>query len=379
MDRLGRRKEQEDRDAALARQLAGHPPTSTDGYTPAGSSQSGQNNAFGRILGRSPQPWTPTQTTGHTQVKRELGTSLATRPHSFSRQSNERHAAGPSNIKPESEADRYRVPGAWEDSGSDHEGYVLGGSRQPLPGPSHHSLSLPSLSSALADRGTSVPFPGYSPNLPGIEAARQSSMARQGFTFLSALSVPTTVPQIGHQLHAPGRHLGSPIGMHSSPLGQGSLASQSFGLDRPGFLDNGSYFPTLRAPAPVPSLATTINRVNGYDFNTMVDGNGQPLNDRLVNFLDDYINDPRKTEEDIKQLLSNIRPDMEIPEEERGETPEAMKYPLYPHQQLALKWMTDMEEGPNKGGILADDMGLGKTISTIALIASRQSTDGIKV
>jgi SNF2 family DNA or RNA helicase len=34
-----------------------------------------------------------------------------------------------------------------------------------------------------------------------------------------------------------------------------------------------------------------------------------------------------------------------------------------------------MEEGTNKGGILADDMGLGKTISSLALILSRPSTD----
>ncbi|SPQ19048.1 f785f566-b04f-4de8-b33a-3f32fa42f9e3 [Thermothielavioides terrestris] len=107
----------------------------------------------------------------------------------------------------------------------------------------------------------------------------------------------------------------------------------------------------------------------------MMDADGNPFSERLVNFLDDYVNDPRKTEEDITQLLSNIRPDMEIPEEERGETPEAMRYPLYAHQQLALKWMTDMEEGTNKGGILADDMGLGKTISTLALMVSRPSSD----
>jgi len=123
------------------------------------------------------------------------------------------------------------------------------------------------------------------------------------------------------------------------------------------------------------SLIATINRVKGYDFNTMLDADGKPLDSRLLSFLDDYVNDPRKTAEEIHQLLSNIRPDMEIPEEERGETPEALRYPLYPHQQLALKWMSDMEDGTNKGGILADDMGLGKTISTLALIASRQSAD----
>jgi len=34
-----------------------------------------------------------------------------------------------------------------------------------------------------------------------------------------------------------------------------------------------------------------------------------------------------------------------------------------------------MEEGTNKGGILADDMGLGKTISALALILTRPPTD----
>ena len=37
--------------------------------------------------------------------------------------------------------------------------------------------------------------------------------------------------------------------------------------------------------------------------------------------------------------------------------------------------MKSMEEGTNKGGILADDMGLGKTISTLALILSRPAND----
>ncbi|PTB67919.1 hypothetical protein BBK36DRAFT_1115107 [Trichoderma citrinoviride] len=62
---------------------------------------------------------------------------------------------------------------------------------------------------------------------------------------------------------------------------------------------------------------------------------------------------------------------MDIPEDKRDGTPEGLKNALYPHQALALSWMKQMEEGTNKGGILADDMGLGKTISTLALILSR--------
>jgi len=34
-----------------------------------------------------------------------------------------------------------------------------------------------------------------------------------------------------------------------------------------------------------------------------------------------------------------------------------------------------MEQGTNKGGILADDMGLGKTISALALILSNPSNN----
>jgi SNF2 family DNA or RNA helicase len=145
-------------------------------------------------------------------------------------------------------------------------------------------------------------------------------------------------------------------------------------------MSNGAYHtpPGSSVFGAPPSLADTIGRVNGFNFDSMTDVNGNPLNERLTSFLDDYVNDPRKTEEDIQNLLSNIRPDMDLPEEERGETPEAMKYPLYPHQQLALKWMTDMEDGTNKGGILADDMGLGKTISTLALMVSRPSSENIK-
>jgi SNF2 family DNA or RNA helicase len=47
----------------------------------------------------------------------------------------------------------------------------------------------------------------------------------------------------------------------------------------------------------------------------------------------------------------------------------------YEHQKIALSWLKSMEEGSNKGGILADDMGLGKTISSLALLLSRPSTD----
>ncbi|KAF7955746.1 hypothetical protein EAE96_004670 [Botrytis aclada] len=96
---------------------------------------------------------------------------------------------------------------------------------------------------------------------------------------------------------------------------------------------------------------------------------------QMTERMEHVINDPRKTEKEIKDLLENIKAEIEIPLEDREGTPEGLRYPLYEHQKIALTWLKQMEEGSNKGGILADDMGLGKTISTLSLIISRPSTD----
>ncbi|KAI4249743.1 MAG: hypothetical protein L6R40_000532 [Gallowayella cf. fulva] len=97
--------------------------------------------------------------------------------------------------------------------------------------------------------------------------------------------------------------------------------------------------------------------------------------DRYNERVDYLTNDPTRTAAEIQNLLDNIRPDEELPPENREGTPEAMVYPLMEHQKLGLAWMKTMEEGSNKGGILADGMGLGKTIQAIALMVSRRSRD----
>lgn len=91
-----------------------------------------------------------------------------------------------------------------------------------------------------------------------------------------------------------------------------------------------------------------------------------------------YYNDPAKTQEEILSLIKHIRPDEELDPEDREGTPEQIKFPLMEHQKLGLAWMKKMEEGTNKGGILADDMGLGKTIQALSLIVSCPPPPGVR-
>ncbi|KAF2454610.1 SNF2 family N-terminal domain-containing protein [Lineolata rhizophorae] len=90
------------------------------------------------------------------------------------------------------------------------------------------------------------------------------------------------------------------------------------------------------------------------------------------------VQDPEETRKQINNLLSNIRPDEEIPSKERVTTPIGMAVELMEHQKLGLTWLQQMEASSNKGGVLADDMGLGKTIQMLSLILSKPSEDPIR-
>ncbi|KAI0847696.1 SNF2 family N-terminal domain-containing protein [Daldinia vernicosa] len=79
-----------------------------------------------------------------------------------------------------------------------------------------------------------------------------------------------------------------------------------------------------------------------------------------------------KNEDNFEGLFSNIQPD-DSHQNPAGPL-DALRYPLYKHQLIALEWMKKMElDEKKRGGILADDMGLGKTLSTIALMVSRDT------
>lgn len=127
------------------------------------------------------------------------------------------------------------------------------------------------------------------------------------------------------------------------------------------------------------SLSEVINRTSGYDFINGVDRLGNALPAEIHDYVNHVVHDSKLNEKELDDLLANIRPDMAIPETNREGTPEGLRGALYRHQEIALTWLKDMEEGTNKGGILADDMGLGKTISMLALILARPAKSRPKV
>ena len=151
-------------------------------------------------------------------------------------------------------------------------------------------------------------------------------------------------------------------GFETSPYGHGLAGSSA----NPQIIDLELYEPSQQSEQQ--NLLT-----NGY-VNPYESGSGD-LADRYRDRYNYLTNDPTRTSTEIKDLLENIRPDEELPPENREGTPDAMLYNLMEHQKLGLSWMKSMEEGSNKGGILADDMGLGKTIQALALMVSRRSPD----
>lgn len=148
----------------------------------------------------------------------------------------------------------------------------------------------------------------------------------------------------------------------------------SYGYDLTGSSSNPQVIPDYDLDFYGQPQQMLQNALSGHS----IDANDPKNRDMIDRYVDRYnylTNDPTRTSAEIKSLLENIRPDEDLPAENREGTPDAMTYPLMEHQKLGLAWMKSMEEGSNKGGILADDMGLGKTIQALALMVSRRSQD----
>ncbi|QPH04149.1 hypothetical protein C2857_000921 [Epichloe festucae Fl1] len=234
----------------------------------------------------------------------------------------------------------------------------------------------------LSSQQTTTPSSSILPSSSNTESSQRSAFEQ------FKIAMPGTSMR---SFHAPGVHIsgGNSLGArgHSQNPGSGAqpLNSQSIlpsnspnpmsASSSQQAMDNGSRYSRHPSFAGFSgsSMSRVIDKTSMVDFTNGIDVWGNPLNSRLVNLFHPSDESPA-TDKELDDLLKNIRPDIDIPEHNREVGSEGLKYPLYRHQGVALAWMKKMEEGTNKGGILADDMGLGKTISTLALMLSNPAT-----
>lgn len=327
------RLEQEKKDQDMARsldRLDRQQQIAQDSPTPSASQGSGPT-AFDRILGRPTESWMPT------------GSLSSQGPAS----------AGPSGTNTSVPA----MPGSFHTHNDDEDSLFGDTSWMNRPDKIMPATQYSNVYStnAFPSVGLASPNAFHGSSVTAAESARQAAFARHNLYNLGGVA---------------------PESLQLSNTPQYPLAASS-GY-RPGMLSAGVYEPLQYPVGNSSSLASVIHSTNGIDWSNGVDAQGNPLSDRLKNYYEDLQDDPRKTDEEIRDLLQNIRPDEEIPVEERIGTPEELRQALYTHQQLALQWMQKSEDSTKKGGILADDMGLGKTISTLALIMTRKSSTKVK-
>ncbi|CAD0088143.1 unnamed protein product [Aureobasidium vineae] len=91
---------------------------------------------------------------------------------------------------------------------------------------------------------------------------------------------------------------------------------------------------------------------------------------------DIYDPDSADTKEELRKLMENIMPDDASKIANEEDVPvDGLTIKLKPYQFAGLEWLQKMENGSNKGGILADDMGLGKTVQAISLMVTNRSED----
>ncbi|KAH0164522.1 hypothetical protein KCU67_g5104, partial [Aureobasidium melanogenum] len=84
------------------------------------------------------------------------------------------------------------------------------------------------------------------------------------------------------------------------------------------------------------------------------------------------------TKEELRKLMENIQSDDASKIANEEDVPvEGLTIKLKPYQFAGLEWLQKMENGSNKGGILADDMGLGKTVQAISLMVTNRSEDPV--
>ena len=212
------------------------------------------------------------------------------------------------------------LPGAWV-QGPSTTTYNI---NNPFMGLPQRSQSVPQPQVSISSY---VPFTQNANQFQWPQVQNQASFIGQG---TSSSPITLDSPQATRQFMWPPQR--NPL----SPSVPGTVPNGNL-------LNNGWPFPGQQFPRPAQNIdpASYLPNLPVFDYNV-----------------------PAPSTEEIKDLLSNIRPDEEIKIEDKDAIIPglAKNMRLMKHQQMGVAWMQKMEDGKNKGGILADDMGLGKTI-----------------
>ncbi len=121
--------------------------------------------------------------------------------------------------------------------------------------------------------------------------------------------------------------------VYTNTNGNMQPSSYRVGMSDPYSMNNNPVFEGYGAMAGGPShfpnynpLADIIARSGGDNYNELSEYLN--LDDRMQDQIQYIMNDPRKNAQEIKDLLENIRPDVEHAPEDREGTPDGLVYPL---------------------------------------------------
>jgi hypothetical protein len=184
-------------------------------------------------------------------------------------------------------------------------------------------------------------------------------------------------------MHQNGTMQGGSIPSMNAPGGAFSNTQPGFGsmnpmaMQQPASAVMPGAYPGYNMQSPGPGLGYTVNNLPGYGMNPQLQYGGlqgpntvpvggairgsgmQGLQD-MPDFLGpypgypgpmnaamqaqhDYITqDPRKSKEEIQELLKNIRPDIDLPPEDREGTPDGLIYPLVSSIKFLQGLLTDL-------------------------------------
>lgn len=201
--------------------------------------------------------------------------------------------------------------------------------KKPLPGWMNGGIAANRANMAPQAMG----IPAYNPanpNYPGAPRTpsfNQSSFAPSGAHQYGAEKSIASNGNMHHGYHGyPGYSMhhqpGMANGMHN--MGGGAMNDKNhFGPSPSGFSNYRGGVPGYRLPS-----TNYDGELYDYEMPGFVHGPMGHMNERMAGQVDYIMNDPRKTNEEIKALIENIRPDEDLPAEDREGTPEGLKYPL---------------------------------------------------